>query len=62
MSCACAGEIVCLECRAEIARRMAGEGERGWTWSVAGIHALWAATDAKRAAQAEAEGFGWSPP
>lgn len=67
MKCACDGPLICLECRAEIARRVAGEGERGWTWSVAGIKAMWAALDESRKRKAagtvadEDEGFGWSP-
>jgi len=69
MKCACDGPLICLECRAEIARRVAGEGG-GWTWTIAGIKAMWAATDAakkRRAAVAvvatadEDDSFGWSP-
>jgi len=70
VKCACNGPLICLECRAEIARRVAGEGERGWTWSVAGIHALWAALDESKrmaavavvATEDEDDSFGWSPP
>lgn len=68
VKCACDGPLICLECRAEIARRVAGEGERGWTWTVEGIKAMWAAMDeAKRKAAVvptaadEDDSFGWSP-